>query len=517
MPPALSKLASGKFTFAVLIVVASITGWFSLFAHLIYANFRTWTIEVCSTWTLFFFIFLEYTTNRETVQLPVATSQKPYLQMRFAIQSASFLHCIMFDNDIVLGMNNGVQNNIDCVLVWQACRSRSNRSSDLDNHHLPCTANQHLLYLTRICCEAFVISRSEMDEEAWVTLATNDSYTLGALVLGHSLRRVGTSRKLHCMVTTSVTQEMRRSLGKVFDSVTQVDVMDSGDESNLALIQRPDLGVTFTKLNCWKLTQYKKCVFLDADCLVLQQCDDLFDYPELSAAPDIGWPDIFNSGVFVFVPSNETYQNLVKLGVEQGSFDGADQGLLNLFFSDWRLKGPSHRLPYTYNTASSALYTYIAALKRFMGDVKIVHFIGQQKPWNLLGSREPQLGAALEMEFLKTWFSVFTSDVLPTLHPEYLSNRIDVCMERIKALYGAEILRKQMPAAVSDADRQRAWEEGIVDYTGRDSWENIQKRLEETINGEKTNYEASDHHHQQQQQQLQMCATKQCGFKQTTT
>ncbi|KAL1285417.1 Glycogenin-2 [Trichinella pseudospiralis] len=40
-----------------------------------------------------------------------------------------------------------------------------------------------------------------------------------------------------------------------------------------------------------------------------------------------------------------------------------------------------------------------------------------------------------------------------------------------KALYGAEILRKQMPAAVSDADRQRAWEEGIVDYTGRDSWE----------------------------------------------
>ncbi|KRX80487.1 Glycogenin-1 [Trichinella sp. T6] len=344
-----------------------------------------------------------------------------------------------------------------------------------------------------------------MDEEAWVTLATNDSYTLGALVLGHSLRRVGTSRKLHCMVTTSVTQEMRRSLGNVFDLVTQVDVMDSGDENNLALIQRPDLGITFTKLNCWKLTQYKKCVFLDADCLVLQQCDDLFDYPELSAAPDIGWPDIFNSGVFVFVPSNETYQNLVKFGVEQGSFDGADQGLLNSFFSEWRLKGPSHRLPYTYNTASSALYTYIAALKRFMGDVKIVHFIGQQKPWNLLGSKDPQLGAALEMEFLKTWFSIFSSSVLPTLHPEY-----------------AEILRKQMPAAVSDADRQRAWEEGIVDYTGRDSWENIQKRLEETINGEKINYEADHPQHekqqeqQQQQQQRKKCATKQCGFKQTT-
>jgi glycogenin glucosyltransferase len=45
--------------------------------------------------------------------------------------------------------------------------------------------------------------------EAWVTLATTDAYALGALVLGRSLRRVGTTRKLHCMVTSSVTQGMR--------------------------------------------------------------------------------------------------------------------------------------------------------------------------------------------------------------------------------------------------------------------------------------------------------------------
>ena len=57
-------------------------------------------------------------------------------------------------------------------------------------------------------------------------------------------------------------------MSSVFDALSTVDVFDSRDAENLALIGRPDLGVTFTKLNCWRLTQYEKCVFLDADTLV---------------------------------------------------------------------------------------------------------------------------------------------------------------------------------------------------------------------------------------------------------
>lgn len=50
--------------------------------------------------------------------------------------------------------------------------------------------------------------------------------------------------------------------------VEEVDVLDSQDSANLALLARPELGVTFTKLHCWRLTQFDKCVFLDADTLV---------------------------------------------------------------------------------------------------------------------------------------------------------------------------------------------------------------------------------------------------------
>ena len=60
----------------------------------------------------------------------------------------------------------------------------------------------------------------------------------------------------------------REQLTAVFDNVVTVDVLDSRDQVNLALLTRPDLGITFTKFHCWRLTQYSKCVFLDADTLV---------------------------------------------------------------------------------------------------------------------------------------------------------------------------------------------------------------------------------------------------------
>lgn len=60
----------------------------------------------------------------------------------------------------------------------------------------------------------------------------------------------------------------RAMLSSIYDEVCVVDILDSGDTAHLALMKRPDLGVTFTKLHCWTLTHYTKCVFMDADTLV---------------------------------------------------------------------------------------------------------------------------------------------------------------------------------------------------------------------------------------------------------
>lgn len=97
---------------------------------------------------------------------------------------------------------------------------------------------------------------------------------------------------------------------------------------------------------------------------MLQNCDELFEREELSAAPDVGWPDCFNSGVFVFRPNLETFEKLTQFAVQKGSFDGGDQGLLNSFFSDWAHKDISKRLPFIYNTCSTACYSYLPAFKQ---------------------------------------------------------------------------------------------------------------------------------------------------------
>lgn len=55
---------------------------------------------------------------------------------------------------------------------------------------------------------------------------------------------------------------------------------------------------------------------------MLQNCDELFEREELSAAPDPGWPDCFNSGVFVYKPSQDTFAELLEFARTRGSFDG---------------------------------------------------------------------------------------------------------------------------------------------------------------------------------------------------
>jgi hypothetical protein len=73
---------------------------------------------------------------------------------------------------------------------------------------------------------------------------------------------------------------------KIWLNPLEVNVLDSGDADaeNLALSGRPDLVVTFTKLHCWRLTQYSKCVFLDADRFVIkfQIFNHIFQFKRLS-------------------------------------------------------------------------------------------------------------------------------------------------------------------------------------------------------------------------------------------
>ncbi|KAK0153611.1 Glycogenin-2 [Merluccius polli] len=255
------------------------------------------------------------------------------------------------------------------------------------------------------------ISHTSPVDEAFVTLATTDGYCMGATVVAQSLRRHGTSRRIVVMISPGVSDESRCALQQVFDEVVRVDVLDSGDRAGLARLGRPELGVTFTKLHAWTLMRYRKCVFLDADTLVLQNVDELFDREELSAAPDPGWPDCFNTGVFVYRPSLDTHARLLEHAQRHGSFDGGDQGLLNAFFSDWAVSDINRHLPFVYNLSASTVYTYLPAFQRYGHDARIVHFLGPLKPW-LSGSGRQRRDAGVE-RFVALWWKEFLQHRAP--------------------------------------------------------------------------------------------------------
>ncbi|RKO93072.1 nucleotide-diphospho-sugar transferase [Blyttiomyces helicus] len=235
----------------------------------------------------------------------------------------------------------------------------------------------------------------------FATLLTTDSYLPGALTLARSLRATETSHSLLVVVTDRVSPEARDALSRAFDRIVEVPVVDIGDAGNLALLGRLELGETGTKLHVWNPdvvgADVERLVFLDADTLVLQNVDSLFGFldggAEFAAAPDVGWPDCFNSGVFVCRPGAEIFAALMEHLLTVGSFDGGDQGLLNSFFSTWSTGAPcptatspfrpTARLPFTFNVTPSAFYSYLPAFARFHTDISIVHFIGSLKPWNM--------------------------------------------------------------------------------------------------------------------------------------
>ncbi|XP_058471857.1 glycogenin-1-like [Solea solea] len=336
-----------------------------------------------------------------------------------------------------------------------------------------------------------------MSDQAFVTLATNDSYAKGAMVLGQSLRNHNTSKKLVVLVGPHVAEPCREVLGSIFDEVCLVNIMDSDDEAHLALMKRPDLGVTFTKLHCWTLTQYSKCVFMDADTVVLSNIDELFEREELSAAPDPGWPDCFNSGVFVFTPSNETHEKLLAFCEENGSFDGGDQGVLNSFFNTWATADITKHLPFIYNLSSIAIYSYLPAFKQYGRNAKVVHFLGKLKPWNysydaekgeVKGHALSPDSSHLHPDYLVMWWQVYTKSVVPLLQKAHGETPFsgDFEEESHKGYLQEEVREESQPAAppppppprqLSSEERKQRWEDGQIDYMGDDAFAHIEKKL----------------------------------------
>lgn len=305
------------------------------------------------------------------------------------------------------------------------------------------------------------------------TLLYDLNYLPGALLLGTLIKELLPSSdiKLGILIDKLVfSSDQLNLLSAIYDDLVEVPILKSKFSHKLNHeLNRPELDKTFTKVHLWSLYhKYTKILYLDSDTLpnVTAKKTSIVDLLKLEfpankivAAPDSGFPDIFNSGVFVMKPNEGDYNSLVEvLQHEDITFDGADQGLLNQFFNhlpDWvndLVTNGEYNvfsiepirssnwipLPFLYNVTPSSQYQYYPAYNYFSntpimpfgkgkglptmtGDqsygytgskyytqeedqVKLVHFIGPFKPWNYPSS------GGIHLKWWGLWNKYFGND-----------------------------------------------------------------------------------------------------------
>jgi alpha-N-acetylglucosamine transferase len=259
---------------------------------------------------------------------------------------------------------------------------------------------------------------SGSSRQAFATLVTNDEYGLGALALARSLRWTGTEAQLVVLATPDGKHlDALEREGCRIVPVRQPDVSEGFRErhSREALHRAAPFNKgnkpafhdpvdNFCKLELWKLEEYEKIVFLDADAIVVKPIDVLFKYPEFSGAPNL-YEELadfhrLNSGVFVAEPSRATYDALIGALDQPGVFwRRTDQTFLETYFPDW------HKLPYTFNTMQ---YVYFNLPELWVWkSIHVVHY-QYEKPWAEQNPKRDLLQPVIDL-----WWQLFEGKAPP--------------------------------------------------------------------------------------------------------
>ena len=258
---------------------------------------------------------------------------------------------------------------------------------------------------------------------AYVTLVTNPDYGTGALALVRSLRLVDSAWPLVVLATPTVAGdaclEALAREGCRVETIAPPALSDAFRRRHRRALLHARAPFTkggkpafhdpvdnFCKLALWRLTRYRRVVFLDADTLVVRNIDKLFGYPEFCAAPNLHetLADMhrLNAGVFVAAPSSATYDAMLRrLDAPQAFWRRTDQTFLEGFFPDW------HGLPYTCN-ALQYLYINLPALWRW-SSIRVVHY-QYEKPW-----QEDHPKADALRPLIDLWRAVYDGKPIPAL------------------------------------------------------------------------------------------------------
>lgn len=284
-----------------------------------------------------------------------------------------------------------------------------------------------------------------MKNYSYVTLLTNDSYVYGVALLVESMKRVNTQYPLHVLIIDEVAEatiEILKQLKVTYEKVDIIPTPEDIYEHN----KKRDPGTAVVWRNCWTKfrifdqTQFDKIIFLDADIMILQNLDHLFELPHMTAAMDgeyFGlwptWPH-FNSGCLVIEPSHQLFEDILNFASSLNEdnipdYVIADQEVLNLYYKDWPKQTELHLNKY-YNIFPP--YVQEEMLPDLENKIYFAHFVGR-KPWVFWLKNEDEIYSehyyALGKEMVEARIRQFDWDAI---HSKLVLSVYAICKNEIK-------------------------------------------------------------------------------------
>lgn len=177
---------------------------------------------------------------------------------------------------------------------------------------------------------------------AYATLLCDDVMTDAIKVLIYSLKKYGGEDYPFLVLVLPEVKQRREliALGAQIHEISPLEYPFRVTAEKAAINKM----CRYSKLHIWRFTEYRKIIFIDVDCLVVQRIDEAFQWPEFSAVRDAG--DTFNTGLFVLEPSLQTWQRMRDTYFSAPSYNQGDQGFINWFFRN----SSKSALPTSYNT-----------------------------------------------------------------------------------------------------------------------------------------------------------------------
>ena len=147
---------------------------------------------------------------------------------------------------------------------------------------------------------------------------------------------------------------------------------------------------TFGKLGIFGMIKFNKIVYLDSDMLIRKNIDNLFKKEHLSSViagtkfpGNENWSQTLNSGLMVIVPKKNEDKRLFSL-IGKGDLKdvGGDQGVIHTAYPNWTKKKSLH-LDESYNLLAPYESYYLCQGLINHNNLKVVHYIGSNKPWTM--------------------------------------------------------------------------------------------------------------------------------------